>query len=49
MLLTDQYVDRIKNLLDYYKGEMAWAQAKYAYFTDRYRTPLLEMRVGDWV
>ena len=25
ILLTDQYIDRIKNLLNYYKGEMAWA------------------------
>ena len=25
ILLADQYVDRIKNLLDYCKGEMAWA------------------------
>jgi len=49
MLLTDQYIDRIKNLLNYYRGEMAWAQVKQAYFADCYRTPLLEMRVGDWV
>ena len=28
MLLADQYINRIKNLLNYYKGEMAWAQAK---------------------
>ena len=25
ILLTDQHVNRIKNLLNYYKGEMAWA------------------------
>ena len=47
MLFTDQHADRMKNLLDYCKGEMAWAQAKQAYFADRYKTPPLEMRVGD--
>ena len=25
MLLADQHIDRMKNLLDYCKGEMAWA------------------------
>jgi hypothetical protein len=25
ILLINQHVDRIKNLLNYYKGEMAWA------------------------
>ena len=25
ILLADQHADRIKNLLNYYKGEMAWA------------------------
>ena len=25
ILLTDQHADYIKNLLNYYKGEMAWA------------------------
>ena len=47
ILLTDQYADYIKNLLNYYKGEMAWAQAKQAYFMDRHRTPPPEIRVGD--
>jgi hypothetical protein len=28
ILLADQHADCIKNLLNYYKGEMAWAQAK---------------------
>ena len=39
----------MKNLLNYYKGEMAQAQVKQAYFIDYYRTPPPEMRVGDWV
>ena len=47
MLLADQYIDYIKNLLNYYKGEIAWTQVKQAYFTDCYKTPPLEMRVGD--
>ena len=25
MLLINQHIDRIKNLLNYYKGEIAWA------------------------
>ena len=25
MLLANQYIDRMKNLLNYYRGEMAWA------------------------
>ena len=25
ILLTDQHIDYIKNLLNYYKGEIAWA------------------------
>jgi hypothetical protein len=37
----------MKNLLNYYKGEMAWAQAKQAYFTNYYKTPPPEMRIGD--
>jgi len=49
MLLANQHIDHMKNLLNYYKGEMAWAQAKQAYFADRYRAPPPEMRVGDWV
>jgi hypothetical protein len=47
MLLADQHTDHIKNLLDYCKGEMAWAQAKQAYFTNYYKMPPLEMRVGN--
>ena len=47
MLLANQHVDCIKNLLNYYKGEMAWAQVKQAYFTDYYRTLLPEMRISD--
>jgi hypothetical protein len=47
MLFADQHIDRIKNLLDYYKREMAWAQVKQAYFTDHHRTPPLEMHVSD--
>ena len=47
MLLIDQHADHMKNLLNYYEGEMAWAQAKQAYFTDYYKTPPLEMRVSD--
>ena len=49
MLLADQHTDYIKNLLNYCKGEMAWAQAKQAYFTNRHRMPPLEMHIGDWV
>ena len=28
---------------------MAWAQVKQAYFANHYKTPPLEMCVGDWV
>ena len=49
MLFADQHADCIKNLLNYCRGEMAWAQVKQAYFADRHRTPLLEMCVSDWV
>ena len=47
MLLTNQYTDCIKNLLNYCKGEIAWAQVKQAYFTNYYKTPPLEIYVGD--
>ena len=47
MLLTNQYTDRIKNLLNYYKGEMAWAQVKQAYFTNHYKTLPLEIYISD--
>ena len=49
MLLADQHTNHIKNLLNYCKEEMAWAQAKQTYFTNHYKTPPLEMHVGDWV
>ena len=49
MLLANQHTNYMKNLLDYCKGEMAWAQVKQAYFADRHRTPPPEMRVGDQV
>ena len=39
----------MKDLLNYYKGEMAWAQVKQAYFTNHYRIPPPEIYVGDWV
>ena len=47
ILLTDQHADYMKNLLNYCKGEMAWAQVKQAYFANYYKTPPLKMRVGD--
>ncbi len=49
MLLADQHANYIKNLLNYCKGEMAWAQAKQAYFADHHRTPPPKMHIGDWV
>ena len=47
ILLINQHADRIKNLLNYCKGEMAWAQVKQAYFTNYYKTPPPEICVGD--
>ena len=49
MLFADQYTNHIKNLFDYCKGKMAWAQAKQAYFANHYKIPLLKMCVGNWV
>ena len=49
MLFVNQHADYMKNLLNYCKGEMAWAQAKQAYFVNYYRTPPPEIYVGDWV
>ena len=49
ILLTDQHIDHIKNLLNYCKGKIAWAQAKQVYFANCYRTPPPEIHVGDWV
>ena len=39
----------MKDLLDYYKGEMAQAQAKQAYFINYYKIPLPKIYIGDWV
>ena len=49
MLLANQHTNCIENLLDYCKGEMAWAQVKQAYFANCYKTPPLEMHVGDQI
>ena len=48
-LKTDEFTTRMKELEEFLKSEMHFAQAKYETVTNRHRVPALSYQVGNKV